>query len=70
MGESISEHLRECLEHAARCEALAKETSYPAAKAEYILLARRWRFMARSAQLINLANFDCANPPARPPELE
>jgi hypothetical protein len=53
MLQHLTDDVQLCLEHAADCERIAANISHPRSKQEYLNLARRWRKLAQSFQLVD-----------------
>jgi hypothetical protein len=53
MLQHLSGDVQLCLEHAADCDRIAADMSHPRSKQEYLTLARRWRKLAQSFQLVD-----------------
>jgi hypothetical protein len=48
MLSNLSEEVRECLEHAEDCARQAAAQTDPKLKQDFLVMERRWRFLARS----------------------
>lgn len=48
MLQNLSDHIKTCVENAAKAERRAEEVSDPGLKADYLALAAQWTHLARS----------------------
>jgi hypothetical protein len=48
MRSNLSEEVRECLKHAEDCARQAAAQTDPKLKQDFLVMERRWRFLARS----------------------
>jgi hypothetical protein len=46
--QNLGDHIKACIEHAAKAERRAAEVADPALKADYLSLAAQWTHLARS----------------------
>ena len=58
MLDNLSKQIRECLRHAEYCAREAKTTSNADLRDDYLILERRWLFLARSYELTEGSNRD------------
>ena len=53
MLQKLSDHVVECLARAAQAERQARASDDPAAKADFLDMARRWNALAESMQFVD-----------------
>ena len=56
MLDSVSEHIRDCLQHAEDCARKAAAQTDPRLKQDFLDMERRWLFLARSYEFTERLN--------------